>query len=93
MYVRAAELQASGINWVHHLLSEIPEKTRLVAELRADASFVTENERIEAFTGRGGGSRATYFNHKKRLRQAGEGSSTPLRIPLQNPKQQLSRAA
>jgi len=93
-YVRAAELQASGINWVQHLLSEIPEKTRLVAELRADPQFTTENERIEAFGQRGGGSRATYFNHKKRLRQAGEGSFPSLRLPLRNPAQrQLAKAA
>ena len=90
-YVRAAELQASGINWVQHLLSEIPEKTRLVAELRADPRFATENERIEAFGQRGGGSRATYFNHKKRLRQVGEGASS-LRLALKNP-QSLRHAA
>jgi len=70
LYKRAAELQAAGINWVQHILADIPEKARLVAELRADPSFESENERIIAFIDRGGGSRATYFNHKKRLRAA-----------------------
>ena len=70
LYVRAAELQAAGINWVQHLLADIPHKSRLVAELRADPSFASEAERIEAFQARGGGSRATYFNHKKKLRAA-----------------------
>ena len=93
-YVRAAELQASGINWVQHLLSEIPSKTRLVAELRADPQFATENDRIVVFGERGGGSRATYFNHKKKLRQAGEGSAPSLRLPLRNPaEQQPAKAA
>lgn len=71
LYVKAAELQAAGINWVQHLLGDIPETTRLVAELRADGTFETESQRIEAFKGRGGGSRATYFNHKKKLRSNG----------------------
>jgi len=93
-YVRAAELQASGINWVQHLLAEVPETTRLVAELRADAAYETENDRIEAFRERGGGSRATYFNHKKKLRRAGEGTSPSLQIPLKNPRiAAISKAA
>jgi len=93
-YVRAAELQASGINWVQHLLSEIPSKTRLVAELRADPQFATENDRIVVFGERGGGSRATYFNHKKKLRQVGDGSAPSLRLPLRNPaEQQAAKAA
>ena len=88
-YVRASELQASGINWVQHLLAEVPETTRLVAELRADSTFETENDRIEAFRKRGGGSRATYFNHKKKLRRAGEGGSPSPRIALEKPRQKL----
>ncbi len=93
-YVRAAELQASGINLVQHLLSEIPSKTRLVAELRADPQFATENDRIVVFGERGGGSRATYFNHKKKLRQVGDGSAPSLRLPLRNPaEQQAAKAA
>jgi hypothetical protein len=93
-YVRAAELQASGINWVQHLLAEVPATTRLVAELRANANYATENDRIEAFRERGGGSRATYFNHKKRLRRAGEGTSPSLRIPLKHPREApISKAA
>ena len=70
LYKRAAELQKAGVNWVSHLLADIPEKSRLVAELRADPQFSTESERILAFIDRGGGSRATYFNHKQRLRAA-----------------------
>lgn len=95
LYVRASELAASGINWVQHLLSEIPPTTRLVAELRADPSFASEKERIEEFKKRGGGSRATYFNHKLKLRQAGEGGcADALGIALKNPKSvELKEAA
>ena len=39
LYKRAAELQKAGVNWVSHLLADIPEKSRLVAELRAIRSF------------------------------------------------------
>ncbi len=93
-YLRAAELQASGINWVQHLLSEIPPKTRLVAELGADPQYQTANECIQAFAERGGGSRATYFNHKKRLRQAGPAGPS-LRMALKNPPsmRDVSKAA
>lgn len=70
LYVRALELQRAGINWVQHLLSEIPPKARLVAELRADPSFESEAARVHAFVERGGGSRATYFNQKRKLRAA-----------------------
>ena len=71
LYLRALELQAAGINWVQHLLAEIPAKTRLVAELRADPSFSTERERIDAFKAQGGGCRATYFNQKRKLKSLG----------------------
>lgn len=67
-YVRARELQAAGVNWVQYLLADIPDTTRLVAELRADPSFASENDRIDAFRHATGRSRATYFNHKKKLR-------------------------
>ena len=78
-YVRAYELQMSGINWVQHLLGEIPETTRLVAELRADPTYQSEAERIEAFRARGGGSRATYFNHKRKLKGT---KANPTAIPV-----------
>lgn len=70
-YVRAYELQVAGINWVEHLLAEIPEKTRLVAEIRANPTYGTEKERIAAFRVRGGGARSTYFEHRKKLRTDG----------------------
>jgi hypothetical protein len=39
----------------------------LVAGLKADASFATEEDRALAFVAQGGGCRATYFNHARKL--------------------------
>ena len=44
----------------------------LAARLRADTSFASEEDRAQAFVEQGGGCRATYFNHVKRLRPAAE---------------------
>ena len=85
-YVRAKELQASGINWVAHLLSEIPWKTRLVAELRADPTYESEKDRIVEFTARGAGSRATYFNVKRKLRLAANPALNAMQSGESSPK-------
>ena len=55
-------------------------KARLVAELKADPSYPSEKRRIEAFIRAGGGSRATYFNHARKLRPKAD----PPRIVLAN---------
>ncbi len=47
---------------------------RLVAKLKADPSLNTEAKRVRAFIEQGGGGRATYYNHAKRLGQ-------PLELP------------
>lgn len=68
-YVRAAELKKAGLDWVNASLPEsLPEKTILVARLKDDPSFTSESERAAAFVEMGGGCRATYFNHARRLR-------------------------
>ena len=68
-YVRAAELKAAGLDWRQMVLQEaLPEKTSLVAELKADERLRTETDRVREFVRRGGGCRATYFNHARRLR-------------------------
>ena len=72
LYYRAQELKRSGLDWkkLTHLGTEDP-KRRLVAELMRDTSFSTQEERATAFVRRGGGCRATYFNHLRRLRGQG----------------------
>lgn len=68
-YVRATELKAAGLDWQSMMLNQwLPTKAALVARLKMDPSFESESERIEEFKRRGGGSRATYFNHAKKLR-------------------------
>ena len=67
-YVRAAELKTAGLNWIHAILSDaLSEKTLLVARIKADSKYATERERVVAFRELGGGCRATYFNHARRL--------------------------
>jgi hypothetical protein len=68
-YVRAAELKAAGLDWRPMVLQEVlPATTSLVAELKADECLRTEADRVREFIRRGGGCRATYFNHARRLR-------------------------
>jgi hypothetical protein len=43
-------------------------KALLAAKLRADPSYPSEEARARAFVALGGGCRATYFNHARRLR-------------------------
>ena len=68
-YVRAAELKDAGLDWVGICLpNRMPEKTLLVAKLKDDGRFETEEQRARAFIEAGGGCRASYFNHARRLR-------------------------
>jgi hypothetical protein len=68
-YVRAAELKAAGLDWRSMVLQEgLPATTSLVAQLKFNGRFSSEAERVYEFVRRGGGCRATYFNHAKRLR-------------------------
>jgi hypothetical protein len=67
-YVRAAELKKAGLNWMQAILSDaLSEKMLLVARIKADSRYVNEQQRVEAFRRLGGGCRATYFNHARRL--------------------------
>jgi hypothetical protein len=73
-YIRAAELKQAGLNWMQTILSDtLSEKTLLVARIKADPRYVNEQQRVEAFRKSGGGCRATYFNHARRL----NGNSRP----------------
>jgi hypothetical protein len=68
-YLRALELKRAGLDWIDPSLPRpLPGRTRLVARLRDEVSFGSEEERVRAFISAGGGCRATYFNHVRRLR-------------------------
>ena len=78
-YVRAAELKKAGLNWMQAILSDaLSEKTLLVARIKADSKYANERQRVEAFCSLGGGCRATYFNHARRL-NGSSGSGQPAR--------------
>lgn len=67
-YVLALELKRARMDWQRTVLSRfLSGRALLVAQLKADSAFTSEAERARAFTAAGGGSRATYFNHAKKL--------------------------
>jgi hypothetical protein len=71
-YVKAGQIKKAGRQDWRELLHKQWKCSRLarVAALRADPSFATEEERVQAFVV-SGGSRATYFRDVARLRRLG----------------------
>jgi len=71
-YVRAGELKAAGMVWTEVLEPEEDNgRARLATEILASDLYQTIMDRVRAFVQRGGGCRATYFNHVRRLNSAG----------------------
>ena len=67
-YVRARELKAAGMDWTEVLaMPEENKRARLAAELLASNAYGSTAERARAFVERGGGCRATFFNHRRKL--------------------------
>jgi hypothetical protein len=67
-YVLAFELKKARMDWKRTILSRfLAGPALLVAQLKADPTFRSEEERVKAFREGGGGSRATYFNYAKNL--------------------------
>ncbi|MBL9089923.1 MAG: hypothetical protein JNL96_01775 [Planctomycetaceae bacterium] len=67
-YVTAAELKRAGLDWKQATLARCLNGKRLVvAQLKADVGFASEEERAQAFVAFGHGCRATYFNIAKKL--------------------------
>ncbi len=81
-YLAAWELKQAGFDWRSRLLERwaTDDRTVLVAQLKADPSYVSEEDRVRAFKEKGGGCRQTYFAHAKKFRAAG----VPPRIILEN---------
>lgn len=70
LYVKAAEMKASGIDWRGVLMRQWKrDKVWRVERVQADPALTTEEQRAAAFTAAGGGSRATYFRHLDRWRK------------------------
>ncbi len=69
VYRLAHESKLAGFDWRAKVLARgLTGAALAVAQLRADPSFAKEEERAQAFIAAGHGSRATYFNHAKKLR-------------------------
>lgn len=69
-YVKARELKRAGINWRNAALqshTSIPGNARILLDLLGNSGFSQESERVDAFKLQTGGSRATYFNLKRRF--------------------------
>jgi hypothetical protein len=67
-YVRAKELKAAQMDWTEVLVSEAENpRARLVAELLKSAAYASTAARVQAFVEQGGGCRATFFNHRRKL--------------------------
>jgi hypothetical protein len=76
-YVRAGELKAAGMVWTEVLEPEEDnDRARLAAEILASDAYRTTMDKVRAFVQRGGGCRATYFNHVRRLNGEGEGKTS-----------------
>jgi hypothetical protein len=68
-YGHAWELKCAGLDWRRAVLSRcLAGAALLVARLKADPTFTSEAARVQAFVAAGGGCRATYFHHARRLR-------------------------
>jgi len=79
-YVSTAELKRAGLDWRRAMLSRcLSGKKLIVAQLKADVRFVTEEERAQAFVAAGHGCRATYFNIARKLPAATEPPPLPLK--------------
>jgi hypothetical protein len=67
-YVHGWELKAAGLDWQTGILGRcLTGAALVVARLRANQSYSSEEERARAFVDSGAGCRATYFNHAKKL--------------------------
>jgi hypothetical protein len=68
-YGQAWELKRAGLDWRRAVLSRcLSGSALLVARLQADLSFASEAARVQAFIAAGGGCRATYYHHARKLR-------------------------
>jgi hypothetical protein len=77
-YVRARELKAAGMDWTEVLAAEEENRrARLVAELLASPDYESTTGRVRAFIERGGGCRATFFNHARRLNSGNGAGQNP----------------
>jgi len=79
-YRQAWELKQAGLDWRRAVLSRcLSGPALLVARLKADPAYPSEAERVRAFVGAGGGCRATYYQHARKLQPPGPTPEIALR--------------
>jgi hypothetical protein len=67
-YTKSFELKAAGLDWQNGILCRcLAGPALVVARLKANPRYASEEERARAFAHSGAGCRATYFNHSKKL--------------------------
>jgi hypothetical protein len=72
-YARALELKRAGMDWRSTALGPwLSGPALLVAKLKADPSFDSEEDRVRAFIKQGGGCRSSYFNNARKLQPPAE---------------------
>lgn len=87
-YVSTAELKRARLDWRGAMLSRcLTGKKLVVAQLKADGRFATEEERAQAFVAAGHGCRATYFNVARKLPAA----TDPPPLLLKSAKKKVRR--
>jgi hypothetical protein len=85
LYVLAWQLKQAGLDWRSYVLQRcLTGPALLVAQVKADPQYATEAERVKEFIAAGGGCRATYFNHAKKL-SAGQAAVPKLVLKGQPP--------
>jgi len=78
-YTQAWELKCAGLDWRQAVLSRCLSGAALeVGKLKANATFVSEAERVQAFVHSGAGCRATYFHYAKKLKAPQDKPQIPL---------------
>lgn len=83
-YVTALELKRAGLDWKQATLARgLAGKPLIVAQLKADDCYASEEERAQVFVAAGHGCRATYFNVAKKLPRAVE--APPLLLKTTEP--------
>jgi hypothetical protein len=79
-YLRAAELKQAGMDWRLSVLASCASgKLLIVALLKANDKYASEEQRAQAFVAAGHGCRASYFNLAKKLPPRVESSQVTVR--------------
>jgi hypothetical protein len=92
-YIKASELKVAGMDWRSEVLRWLlPDRERLIVELKADLGYPSEEDWVKEFVKRGQGSRATYFSVAKRLPKSSNVPSIMLQ-PRQRPESASSALA